>query len=285
MSSNSVQAVFHGLSYNSVCITALHTQGDQHSFLSGTCSPRETNEIRLLRFDESTSDVRQSVFKHNEEVHSVVCSPLHPGIFFTTHQSKQQIYGATLWQLPDEGKEASKDGGLVRLLDLPAHKKKTGLVWRNSEEGFSDHVMTFDSENLRLWRLQPGHTSLADDNASISGPVAGTTAGCFDPHQSDGAVFLTVGERAIRVWDTRSFQKEVQTIARAHDDIIRDVDFNPNKLHHVATVSNDRTAKLWDLRRPLKPLRFSALTRIGFAPCASIPSTISFFSPRELWGE
>jgi WD40 repeat protein len=47
----------------------------------------------------------------------------------------------------------------------------------------------------------------------------------------------------------------VLCIPEAHSQTIRDVDYNPNKLHHVATAGNDRRIKFWDLRKPKLPLK------------------------------
>jgi WD40 repeat protein len=75
--------------------------------------------------------------------------------------------------------------------------------------------------------------------------------------------------------------RETHVIEKAHEDIIRDIDYNPNKPYHVVTAGvassflharvacgserrvavclhasgEDRRVRVWDLRKPQKPLK------------------------------
>ena len=63
----------------------------------------------------------------------------------------------------------------------------------------------------------------------------------------------------------------------AHSQLIRDIDYNPNRLHVVATAGNDRRVKFWDLRSPKQPLKIltghthwvyqAKFNRSCFPPC------------------
>ena len=41
----------------------------------------------------------------------------------------------------------------------------------------------------------------------------------------------------------------------AHEDLIRCVDYNPNRPHHLLSAGLDRRVHLWDLRAPAHPLK------------------------------
>lgn len=41
----------------------------------------------------------------------------------------------------------------------------------------------------------------------------------------------------------------------AHEDEVRDVDYNPNKPFHLLSAGCDRRVRLWDLRSPAAPLK------------------------------
>jgi WD40 repeat protein len=48
---------------------------------------------------------------------------------------------------------------------------------------------------------------------------------------------------------------EVSSTKRAaHNGNIRDLDYNPNKPYTLLTCGDDRKLKIWDLRKPEKPL-------------------------------
>ncbi len=44
-------------------------------------------------------------------------------------------------------------------------------------------------------------------------------------------------------------------IEHAHSNVVRDIDFNPNKPGQVVTGGDDRKVKIWDIRKPGKLLK------------------------------
>ena len=218
---SAVGSSLFGLSFKSVALAACATPGEEHIFLSGTSNPRDSNELHILQVQNGKLSPR-AVLPFQEEIRSIVTSPNQSNIFFVLGQSKGG-FSSILWKL----NSAESKFSLEQLAELKGHNGKYGLVWRNSESG-SDHVMTFDQDYLRLWALEADHHKVGSSPV-ISGSALNTTAGAFDPHHE--AVFVSVADRAIRLWDTRVFQKETAVFERCHEDLIRDIDFNPNKLY------------------------------------------------------
>eukprot|EP00954_Amorphochlora_amoebiformis_P030035 1394026-Amorphochlora_amoeboformis.AAC.1 len=61
-------------------------------------------------------------------------------------------------------------------------------------------------------------------------------------------VFASCGrDKAIKIWDLRE-NKEVHTVAKAHDGPINSLSFNPLGDYLLATCSDDKTVALWDTR-------------------------------------
>lgn len=48
---------------------------------------------------------------------------------------------------------------------------------------------------------------------------------------------------------------QVYCIENAHGQLVRDVDFNPNKQYYLASCGDDCKVKFWDTRSPAAPVR------------------------------
>lgn len=48
---------------------------------------------------------------------------------------------------------------------------------------------------------------------------------------------------------------QVYCIENAHGQLVRDVDFNPNKQYYLASCGDDCKVKFWDTRSPAEPVR------------------------------
>jgi len=49
--------------------------------------------------------------------------------------------------------------------------------------------------------------------------------------------------------------RQIYTIDNAHGQLVRDMDFNPNRQYIIATCGDDCRTKFWDLRSSDKPLK------------------------------
>lgn len=126
------------------------------------------------------------------------------------------------------------------------------VVWNPTEGDRS--LLSLDSSCLRMWDLTESCSSLRNPTATLSGSVAGgPNAACWDPHHA--RLLASADGAHIRSWDSRAFGAPALSIDNAHEDLISDVDFNPNKPHHLLSCSRDRRAAIWDLRYPNRPLR------------------------------
>ncbi|CAI7884946.1 unnamed protein product [Closterium sp. NIES-53] len=69
--------------------------------------------------------------------------------------------------------------------------------------------------------------------------------GAWDPHNAD--TIATTADTSISCWDLRAAIKTA-SIEGAHHLQIRDIDFNPNHPHILASAGDDSRIRLWDLR-------------------------------------
>jgi WD40 repeat protein len=90
--------------------------------------------------------------------------------------------------------------------------------------------------------------------ATLTAPVhGGPNAAAWDPHHARQLLSADGGN--LRQYDLRSGVSPVSSIDHAHEDEIRDVDYNPNKPFHVLSAGCDRRVRIWDLRSPGTPLK------------------------------
>lgn len=64
----------------------------------------------------------------------------------------------------------------------------------------------------------------------------------------------TCNDTAIRGWDLKS-NKQTFLIENAHQQLVRDIDFNPNKQYYLASCGDDCRTKFWDIRKPNECLK------------------------------
>lgn len=48
--------------------------------------------------------------------------------------------------------------------------------------------------------------------------------------------------------------RQVYTIENAHGQLVRDLDFNPNKQYYIVSCGDDCKVKFWDIRNPTESL-------------------------------
>lgn len=266
-------SAIYGLKYQSRCITAQLAQQEKHRFLVGTINPREENEVHLIEFDETANEiVCHAIYRHPYEVWSLATSPVHEDIFFSSYHTPQG-FQSSLWRMPNgdtkqesqgnasysaQELEAMYDGthhddsevsSLQKICDFKTHTGLTRVVW-HPIEGFGDQLVSLDGTHLRHFNLGDEGTT-PPDTPLFEYKMSGLEAGCWDPHHA--AQFVAVAGRDILAFDFRS-GKLTTHIKRAHEAKIRDVDYNPNKPYHVVTGGDDRKIRIWDLRKPTRPL-------------------------------
>ncbi|MBZ3869295.1 Protein TSSC1 [Sciurus carolinensis] len=79
------------------------------------------------------------------------------------------------------------------------------------------------------------------------------TSGRWSPHHNCTQV-ATASDTTLRGWDTRSMS-QIYCIENAHGQLVRDLDFNPNKQYYLASCGDDCKVKFWDTRNVTEPVR------------------------------
>ncbi|KAK8780144.1 hypothetical protein V5799_018508 [Amblyomma americanum] len=260
-------AVIYGLELQSRSLAALAAETDTVCFLVGTQSLKCDNQIHVLVYNEETNSLSKAVYIHSAgELWHLACSPTDRTLFSScyneiTKAGKCEMQAA-IWKLPEVpvvGDLSPPDDGLA---SLPRLEKVTHLdtqnygsevprvLWEPTE---GRKLVSLVNNNVLMWDLASSGT-LATLTGCITVELKGNpklTCTAWNPHQSCTLVAAAV-DTGIKAFDLRSMQQAWQ-IEGAHGQLVRELDFNPNRQYFLASCGDDCLAKFWDVRNPSAP--------------------------------
>ena len=238
-------------------LIALEGDTDRNRFVVSSLDLRGDNEVSVLEFNEDTNELScQSVFAHPQEVwHSVSCpAPEHAELICTTFSTGSEMR-SKVWRMDTASAGASADGGaaaplqeLVQLGEGVPLREHLGVVWNAV---LPEQIITLTKQRLALATLTHGaRASTAAETATAAPPIDGAAFSCarWDPHHAHSlGVGCTTG--AIVSLDTRTM-KPSHSLADAHTQRVRGVDYNPNRPYVVLSCGDDYAMRYWDVRKP-----------------------------------
>jgi len=238
-------SAIYGLTAKARCITSQIAETEKNRFLVGTLSLRDDNEIHLIEVREDGGDITcVNIFNHPCEIWAISACPSNPALLFTCYNTGTE-YKATLWRMNENRSNVKLD----EVLELRGHTGVIkGVLWDPS--GSSDYVVSLDEGNIRVFDLENNFTNpKAAQNIAVSGKI---NAGNIDPlHNNMMAVAV---DTTIIGYDFRT-QKEGYSIDKAHNEGVRDIDFNPNKAYYMVSGGDDAKLKFWDVRNTKGPVK------------------------------
>ncbi|KAK8947592.1 WD repeat-containing protein DWA2 [Platanthera guangdongensis] len=246
MQGGSTGIVYGGLKYQARCIADVSADPDNTSFLAGTLSLKEENEVHLIRLSPSGTElVCEGLFYHPNEIWDLKSCPFDSRIFSTVFMSGE-TYGASIWEIPELYGQSNAPQ-LEELVSLKerASKLKCVLWW---PRGRHDKVISIDEGNLFLWSIDSSSKTAKVISQESVGMLHRLSGGAWDPH--DRNVVATICESSLQCWDLRTMKK-TNSIENAH---FRDVDYNPKKQHIIVSAEDESGVRIWDLRKPKFPM-------------------------------
>lgn len=236
----------YGLKYQARCIADVKADTDHTSFITGTLSLKEENEVHLIRLSSSGTElVCEGLFSHPNEIWDLASCPFDQRIFSTVFSSGES-HGAAIWQIPELYGELNSPQ-LEKIASLDAHKSKPKcILWWPS--GKHDKLVSIDEQNLYLWSLDTSRKTAQVLSQESSGILHYLSGGAWDPH--DVNVVASTCESSIQFWDLRTMKK-TNSIEHGH---FRSLDYDSKKKHMLVTAEDESGIHVWDLRKPKVPV-------------------------------
>lgn len=260
--------VIYGLEFQARALTPQTAETDAIRFLVGTQSLKYDNQIHIIDFDDENNIINKNVLLHRAgEIWHISASPADKGVLATCYNKtadSKVLTCAAVWRMPAElepgGHESPEDAAspahaleLLCHLDHPARGSTACVAWEPAGDG--KRVISLADNHLLLWDLQESSSqALLASSASLEGKgQLKFTTGRWSPHHSCTQV-ATANDTAVRGWDTRTMS-QIYCIENAHGQLVRDLDFNPNKQYCLASCGDDCRVKFWDTRKVTEPVR------------------------------
>lgn len=236
----------YGLKYQARCIADVKADTDHTSFITGTLSLKEENEVHLIRLASGGTElICEGLFSHPNEIWDLASCPFDQRIFSTVF-SNSESYGAAIWQIPEfYGQLNSPQLERIAALDSHTSKIKCVLWWPT---GRHDKLISIDEQNMFLWSLDSSKKTAQLQSQQSAGMLHSLSGGAWDPHDSN-AVSLT-SESAIQIWDLRTM-KLANSLDQSH---ARNVDYDTKKEHIIVTAEDEAGIRIWDLRMSKAPI-------------------------------
>ncbi|KAJ3310448.1 Protein tssc1 [Boothiomyces sp. JEL0838] len=220
-----------GLAEPARCLVPQVGETEKNRWLVGTYA-RANNKVYLIDYNEDDDQVTSTEYNHNSRV-SFIATGSNKNLIITGHDDK-----ATLW--------AMNETELESISQLPDTYKIKGCSWSNNGK----QVIGYGNETMELFNLDKSMAFLQPQQ-KINCPEQGINAVQWNPH--DDKQIGIAANTAIYEIDLRSGQKTCE-ITKAHELLVRNLDYNLNKPYHFASCGDDCMIRIWDARNTSKCL-------------------------------
>ncbi|CAG9813572.1 unnamed protein product [Phaedon cochleariae] len=250
-------SVIYGLEFQARALAPQLAEIEKIKFLIGTQSLKQANnQIHVIEFHEETSIVETSVFYHSEgEIWKINTSPTDPLKLATcynsvTGESSCSMKTAILTLPEIESSDTIENLEIVTKLDTSIFGSDVKTTDFHPTE--TNTAVSLTDTQLILWDI-----SGSEGKNILNIPLEGKnspkfTNGKWNPHQNCSQ-FTTATETHLKSYDIRSGDL-AWSIDNAHNQLVRDIDYNMNKQYHLATCGDDAFLKIWDFRQPSMPV-------------------------------
>ncbi|ESO92508.1 hypothetical protein LOTGIDRAFT_206565 [Lottia gigantea] len=258
--------VIYGLEFQARCLTAQAAETEHIRFLVGTQSLRAENQVHHIDFDDENNLINKNIYLHREgEIWHMSASTFDKSLVATcynkTSDSKSEICGA-IWKLPDDFDNVSSDDQSTshQPLELLCHLDREdcgdlkSVLWHPIGE--SENIVALTDSHIIQYSIDTASSTAKMLNATplIAGKSQPKlTCGRWNPHHNCAQI-ATANDTYIRGWDLRSME-QTYTIENAHGQLVRDIDFNPNKQYYLVSCGDDCRVRFWDTRNVGEPLK------------------------------
>nr|DBA25805.1 TPA: hypothetical protein GDO54_010150 [Pyxicephalus adspersus] len=224
--------VIYGLEFQARALSAQTAETDAIRFLVGTQSLRYDNQIHVIDFDDESNIINKNVLLHHAgEIWQISANPADRNVLATCYNNTSDskvTSSAAVWRIPKELQAGNQE--------VP--------------DDSSNNTQTLE---LLCHLNNDSHSSLSNSTTLEGKGQLKFTSGRWSPHHNCTQV-ATANDTTIRGWDIRTM-RQIYCIDNAHGQLVRDLDFNPNKQYYLASCGDDCKVKFWDTRNVNEPVK------------------------------
>jgi len=248
----------YGINHKTRCMVSQIAEQEKNRFIIGTQDPRDDNEVHLLEFNEDECEISSIIFKHPGEIWSMTAHPFLSDMLYTTYKIPNSTTMETsLWKMNtvDVMDDSITDFNLDNIATFNSKYKIKKVICEPDES--SSKLATLEDNTISVWDIN----NISNTSESIRqftvppnqyNDKIQLTSGVWSPHSNN--VFVTANNEDVLSWDCRCDDVSMK-IENAHEMLVNDVDYNPNKPYFIVTAGNDCNIKIWDIRTPSEPLK------------------------------
>uniref|UniRef100_A0A1B6D331 EIPR1-like beta-propeller domain-containing protein n=1 Tax=Clastoptera arizonana TaxID=38151 RepID=A0A1B6D331_9HEMI len=259
MEEDSTLIGLYGLEYPARALTAQAAETEVVRFLIGTQSLKmSNNQVHLVELNEETGALSPKVFQHGDgEIWNLTTSPTDTQVLSTVYNTVNSdtecVMKSAIWRIPDKSQPTEEVQSLELLSELKTegHGEQIKATIFNPSEG--KQAATVIDNKFLVWDLGDGCAKLTSTGCLEGKGHPKFTTGKWNSQHS-GPQFATANDMCIRGWDLRANNKQVWMIENAHTQLVRDLDFNPNRQYYLGTCGDDACSRFWDVRNPTEAI-------------------------------
>lgn len=217
---------------------------------------KPNNQIHCIELlNDDTSQYKTQVFKHDfGEIWKLNASPFDSQVLASVYSSyvESQITMKTaLLKIPDAEKIDDSNGQEYLLFDevIELNIEEAGEIRTTEFNPVNPDLLAtvVDGKLLIHNRAESSFKCVAEVQTSKSAPKF--SGGKWAQHTAGNHQFICLHDGSVRSYDIRDVNHSAWSIEDAHgQQLVRDLDCNPNKQCHIVTGGDDGSIKIWDWR-------------------------------------
>lgn len=247
--------IIYGLEFQARALASLQAESEIVKFFAATQSLKPSNQIHCIELTEGEIGAyKTQIFKHDlGEVWKLNASPFDSQLLasvYSCYKDSALVMGTALLRIPQNTTSqelAFEDVNEVLRID-------SGEMIKTTEFNPVDEKILATVVDGRLL-ISDLETFRCVAEVAQNKAAPKFTGGKWSQH-SAASQFICLHDSAVRAYDIRQGgSSAVWCIEEAHgQQLVRDLDCNPNRQCHLATAGDDGAIRIWDSRSVRQPV-------------------------------
>ncbi|XP_027201607.2 EARP-interacting protein homolog [Dermatophagoides pteronyssinus] len=272
-------SLIYGLDHECRALCSQYSEHLPSRFFVGTQSLKSNeNYVHLLEYIEESNSLLKAVFRHSYgEIWHMISFSKQPQNLLTCYSSLSEtnkiINCFTLWHIPIDITENLNENENAVVLELEKYHtfdrekfdENFGRIARLKPDDENELILCLESklayidlETQQLKRYITIDNPGGNNKTMHSNRLSKISTCNWSPHFNSNIVTIVCNNniyaKDLRISSSNANNNNVWQITQAHSQMIRDMDFNPNSQHYLATGGDDCQVKFWDIRDTTKPI-------------------------------